>query len=247
MLSVQHLSVSYHKPVFTDVTMDFEQKIYGIQGGSGSGKSTFIKAVLGLIPYKGQVLYNGKELKKPKDRHGFQVIFQNPFYSFNPQKTIRSAFVEMLRLHPPTNEQALEPPQNEYICRTTNHGWFTEGLSRRYFHNRTASSRQAAVLSRYLEPTGLPESVLDKYPHAFSGGELQRLALARALAGNPEVLILDEPTSALDVITQKKLLDDMLPLLSGKTVLFISHDTRVIGYCADETLMLKEPRIALQA
>ena len=205
MLSIQHLSVSYNKPVLTDITIDFEQKIYGIQGESGSGKSTFIKAILGLIPYKGQVLYNGRELKKPKDRHGFQVIFQNPFYSFNPQKTIRSAFVEMLRWN------ARKQVDFDY---------------------------KEVALRHYLKPTGLPELVLDKYPSAFSGGELQRLAVARALAGNPQVLILDEPTSALDVITQKKLLDDMLPLLKGKTVLLISHDTRVINYCTDKVITL---------
>ena len=205
MLSIRHLSVSYNKPVLTDITIDFDQKIYGIQGESGSGKSTFIKAILGLIPYKGQVLYNGKELKKPKDRHGFQVIFQNPFYSFNPQKTIRIAFVEMLRWN------ARKQVDFDY---------------------------KEAALRHYLKPTGLPESVLDKYPSAFSGGELQRLAVARALAGNPQVLILDEPTSALDVITQKKILDDMLPLLKGKTVLLISHDTRVINYCTDKVITL---------
>ena len=243
MLSIRHLSVSYNKPVLTDITIDFEQKIYGIQGESGSGKSTFIKAILGLIPYKGQVLYNGKELKNPKDRHGFQVIFQNPFYSFNPQKTIRSAFTEMLRWHSPANEPASEPLQNGHICRTTSPGGVAERLSRRYFRNQTPSYQQAAVLSRYLEPTGLPESVLDKYPAAFSGGELQRLAVARALAGKPQVLILDEPTSALDVITQKKLLDDMLPLLKGKTVLLISHDTRVITYCTDEMITLQNQRL----
>lgn len=205
MLSIRHLSVSYNKPVLTDITIDFDQKIYGIQGESGSGKSTFIKAILGLIPYKGQVLYNGKELKKPKDRHRFQVIFQNPFYSFNPQKTIRSAFVEMLRWN------ARKQVDFDY---------------------------KEVALRHYLKPTGLPELVLDKYPSAFSGGELQRLAVARALAGNPQVLILDEPTSALDVITQKKLLDDMLPLLKGKTVLLISHDTRVINYCTDKVITL---------
>lgn len=215
MLSIRHLSAGYHKPVLTDISIDFEQKIYGIQGESGSGKSTFIKAVLGLIPYSGQVFYNGKELKNPKDRHGFQVIFQNPFYSFNPQKTIRSAFKEMLRWNARRSEQRAPVPQDE-------------------------------LLRRCVRLTGLPESVLDKYPSAFSGGELQRLAVARALAGNPQVLILDEPTSALDVITQKKLLDDMLPLLKGKTVLLISHDVRVSNYCADETLVLQAQQLVLQ-
>ena len=210
MLSIRHLSVSYNKPVLTDITIDFDQKIYGIQGESGSGKSTFIKAILGLIPYKGQVLCNGRELKKPKDRHGFQVIFQNPFYSFNPQKTIRSVFVEMLRWN------ARKQVDFDY---------------------------KEVALRHYLKPTGLPESVLDKYPSAFSGGELQRLAVARALAGNPQVLILDEPTSALDVITQKKLLDDMLPLLKDKIVLLISHDTRVINYCTDKVITLHNQQL----
>lgn len=231
MLSVRHLSVSYHKPVLTDITIDFEQKIYGIQGESGSGKSTFIKAILGLIPYRGQVLYNGRELKKTKDRRGFQVIFQNPFYSFNPQKTIRSAFEEMLHWNVRTGVQPASRQLHELFCRNESHGTYCK---------QDGFDQKEDSLRRCLEPTGLPESVLDKYPSAFSGGELQRLAVARALAGNPQVLILDEPTSALDVITQKKLLDDMRPLLKHKTVLLISHDTRVISYCADEMITLQK-------
>ena len=182
------------------------------------------------------MLYNGKELKKPKDRRGFQVIFQTPFYSFNPQKTIRSAFDEMLRWN--SHTPASSAQQSE-VLRNNGDG--------RHRCKQTCIEQRNEIIRRCLKPTGLPESALDKYPHAFSGGELQRLALARALAGNPQVLILDEPTSALEVLTQKKLLDDMLPLLSGKTVLLISHDVRVISYCADETLMLQGQRLTLQA
>ena len=71
------------------------------------------------------------------------------------------------------------------------------------------------------------------------------LAVARALAARPQVLILDEPTSALDAIRQQKLLDDMLPLLKDKTVLLISHDTRVINYYADEMTMLHNQQLVL--
>ncbi|MGP1438804.1 MAG: ATP-binding cassette domain-containing protein [Treponema sp.] len=72
--------------MFSNVSIDFERKIYGIEGESGIGKSTFIKAILGLIKYEGSIFYNGKELKKTKDRKAFQVVFQNPFFSFNPEK-----------------------------------------------------------------------------------------------------------------------------------------------------------------
>ena len=70
-------------------------------------------------------------------------------------------------------------------------------------------------------------------------------AVARALAGSPQVLILDEPTSALDAIRQQKLLDDMLPLLKDKTVLLISHDTCVINYCAGGMIMLHNQQLVL--
>ena len=78
---------------------------------------------------------------------------------------------------------------------------------------------------------------MDKYPSELSGGELQRLSIARALAGNPEVFILDEPTSALDVENQKKILD-ILKEIKDVTIIFISHDMNVLKYLSDEILVL---------
>lgn len=200
MLEVKNLSVEYTKPILLNVNLKFGKAVYGIQGESGCGKSSFIKAVLGLIPYRGLVIFEERELRKPKDRKGFQIIFQNPFCSFNPQKKIKHSFYEIFKLNNIKNTQD--------------------------------------SIHKYLSLIALPTSVLEKYPKEFSGGELQRLAIARALSGEPQVLILDEPTSALDVLTQKKILDDLIPLLKNKTVLFISHDKKVVSYCSNQILFL---------
>ena len=84
---------------------------------------------------------------------------------------------------------------------------------------------------------GINPEFMDKYPSELSGGELQRLSIARALAGNPEVFILDEPTSALDVENQKKILD-ILKEIKDVTIIFISHDMNVLKYLSDEILVL---------
>lgn len=87
------------------------------------------------------------------------------------------------------------------------------------------------------EKVGINPEFMDKYPSELSGGELQRLSIARALAGNPEVFILDEPTSALDVENQKKILD-ILKEIKDVTIIFISHDMNVLKYLSDEILVL---------
>lgn len=197
MLEIRKLSVSYERKVLDDVNLVFHPKIYGILGQSGSGKSTLMKAVLGLIPYEGEIYLDQKLLLKPADRKGFQVVFQNPFNSFNPRRKIRKAFEEILSLNSST-----------------------------------------ITTEEILEGIGLPLAFLDKYPDELSGGELQRMALGRALVGEPKVLILDEPTSALDVSTQKEILDLILKFSRGICVLFITHDPRVIQYVGGEVIDL---------
>lgn len=193
MLEIKNLTVKYEKTVLENVNLKLDKKIYGLMGMTGSGKTTFIKAVLGLIKYEGEILLNGKLLDI---RRRFQVVFQNPFNSFDPKRSIGFSISEIIRLN------------------NTNY-----------------------KLDELAEKVGINPEFMDKYPSELSGGELQRLSIARALAGNPKVFILDEPTSALDVENQKKILD-ILKEIKDVTIIFISHDMNVLKYLSDEILVL---------
>lgn len=200
-LKVENLKIIRDRVILEEVNLSFGNKIYGIQGDSGSGKSSFIQAILGLIEYEGNIFYNDKLLQKPRDRKGFQIVYQNPFNSFDPTATFKSSFKEMLR-------------------------WNNNSKNIEY----------------YIEKVGLPLDYLNKKPSQLSGGELQRMAIGRAIAGLPEVLLMDEPTSALDVSTQKSILDLILSLVENTCVLFISHDLRVLDYVSDEIYILNEKK-----
>ena len=193
MLEIKNLTVKYEKTILENVNLKLDKKIYGLMGMTGSGKTTFIKAVLGLIKYEGEILLNGNLLDA---RKGFQVVFQNPFNSFDPKRSIGFSISEIIRLN------------------GTNY-----------------------KLDEMAEKVGINPEFMDKYPSELSGGELQRLSIARALAGNPEVFILDEPTSALDVENQKKILD-ILKEIKDVIIIFISHDMNVLKYISDEILVL---------
>lgn len=193
MLEIKNLTVKYEKTILENVNLKLDKKIYGLMGMTGSGKTTFIKAVLGLIKYEGEILLNRNLLDV---RRRFQVVFQNPFNSFDPKRSIGFSISEIIRLN------------------NTNY-----------------------KLDELAEKVGINPEFMDKYPSELSGGELQRLSIARALAGNPEVFILDEPTSALDVENQKKILD-ILKEIKDVTIIFISHDMNVLKYLSDEILVL---------
>ena len=193
MLEIKNLTVKYEKTILENINLKLDKKIYGLMGMTGSGKTTFIKAVLGLIKYEGEILLNRNLLDV---RRRFQVVFQNPFNSFDPKRSIGFSISEIIRLN------------------NTNY-----------------------KLDELAKKVGINPEFMDKYPSELSGGELQRLSIARALAGNPEVFILDEPTSALDVENQKKILD-ILKEIKDVTIIFISHDMNVLKYLSDDILVL---------
>jgi microcin C transport system ATP-binding protein len=111
----------------------------------------------------------------------------------------------------------------------------------------TADERRARV-GRALEDTGIDPATMDRYPHEFSGGQRQRIAIARALALDPEVIVLDEPTSALDRSVQAQIVELLLDLQGkrGLSYLFISHDLKVVKALASQIIVLRDGRIVEQ-
>jgi peptide/nickel transport system ATP-binding protein len=100
-------------------------------------------------------------------------------------------------------------------------------------------------LHRLMDQVGLRQDALGRFPHEFSGGQRQRLAIARALAVEPKVLVCDEPTSALDVSVQAQILNLLKQLQAerGLAYLFITHNIGVVAYLADEVAVMRRGRI----
>ncbi|GIL00536.1 MAG: ABC transporter ATP-binding protein [Alphaproteobacteria bacterium] len=183
---------------------------FGLVGESGCGKSTLARLVVGLYdPTEGAVSLGGVNLT------GLRA--QGRLGEANSK-------VQMIFQDP---YSSLNPrwKVGEIIAEPIR----MHGLA----EDESAIRRSVVAL---LEQVGLSGADARKYPHEFSGGQRQRISIARALAGEPELLICDEPTSALDVSVQSQILNLMCDLRDehGLTMLFISHDLPVIDFIADE-------------
>ncbi len=192
----------------------------GVVGESGSGKSTLALAALGLLPHRGELALGQDRWGRGRAadralRQRVQVVFQDPFSSLSPRMTVEEIVGEGLRVHEP----ALD-----------------------------AGGRRERVRAALAE-VGLDErrfpGLLGRYPHEFSGGQRQRLAIARALVVQPQLLVLDEPTSALDVTIQQQVLAllQRLQREKGLSYLLITHDVDVVRAMAHEVLVMKDGRI----
>ncbi len=192
----------------------------GVIGESGSGKSSLALAALGLHPHKGELQVVGKAwgtnaAANKALRRAVQVVFQDPFSSLSPRMTVEAIVGEGLLVHHP---------------------------------ELNATQRQEKVLAA-LADVGMLESqfpgLLQRYPHEFSGGQRQRLAIARALMVDPQLLVLDEPTSALDVTIQKQVLAllQRLQRERGLSYLLITHDVDVIRAMAHQVMVMKDGEV----
>ncbi|MCB2016244.1 MAG: ABC transporter ATP-binding protein, partial [Hydrogenophaga sp.] len=199
----------------------------GVVGESGSGKSTLALAALGLLPHEGEMRVCGSDWSVASLRHGgkslrrqVQVVFQDPFSSLSPRMTVEQIVGEGLDVHEP----GVDP-----------------GERRR---------RVVDVLTEVglLQPDEDPAGWLERYPHECSGGQRQRLAIARALIVGPTLLVLDEPTSALDVTVQQQVLRllQQLQRERGLGYLLITHDVDVIRAMAHDLLVMKDGAVVEQ-
>jgi len=189
----------------------------GIVGESGSGKSTIAKLVTGLMPAtSGSIRIEGR------DTGGLE---RSEWRSLHAR--VQLVFQDAVASLNPrrTVRRVLAAPLRSLL-----------GMER--------SERDERV-DELLDQVGLDAAVLDRYPHELSGGQAQRIALARALATAPRLILLDEPTSALDVALQNRILDLLRALKDefGLTYVFISHDLAVVARIADNVAVMREGRI----
>jgi oligopeptide transport system ATP-binding protein len=189
----------------------------GLVGESGSGKSTLARLLLRLVrPTTGQVHLGGNDITNLKGaqlrtiRRRMQLVFQDPYSSFDPLATIGSSVGEALRVH-------------------------TE-LGRREREER---------IFELLDQVRLPGTFARRRPRELSGGQLQRAAIARALATEPELLALDEPLSSLDVATQVQMIELLGDLQDRLQIsyLFISHDLNLVQSLSHDVAVMYLGRI----
>ena len=206
------------KPVqaVKDVSLDVGKgECFGLVGESGSGKTTLTRCILRLdVPTTGRILFEGEDLANlgPAALRALRARIQIVFQ--DPYASLNPR----MSVHDIVTEPMLI--HREVL-----------GLN-----SRQRTDRAAELLAL----VGLGAHHLHRYPHEFSGGQRQRIGIARALATNPDLILLDEPTSALDVSVQAQVLNLLCDLQSrlGLTYLFISHDLSVIRYVCDRVALI---------
>ena len=180
---------------------------YGLVGESGCGKSTMGRLIAGLEPPSGGAIeLGGRDLATLKGRDAVRI-----------HRDVQMMFQDSYAAMDPRMriDQILAEPMSI---------------------QKTGNKRQMAErIMEIIEQVGLTEEILDRYPHEFSGGQLQRIGFARSLTLAPDLIVADEPVSALDVSVQAQVLNLMKDLQAelGLSYLFISHDLAVVQYMAD--------------
>jgi peptide/nickel transport system ATP-binding protein len=225
LLAVEHLVVNFPLSrgavvrAVSDVSFSVgEGETLGIVGESGCGKSSTGRAILQLPrPTSGRVFFDGADLTRLPGpqlravRTRLQMIFQDPISSLNPRQRVLDLVGGPLDAHGRSDGGRFSPAERK---------------------ERVAECLEAVGLE--------PRTAMDRRPHEFSGGQCQRINIARALVLRPALLICDEPVSSLDVSIQAQIINllEEMKQRYGLTMLFISHDLAVIKNVSDRVAVM---------
>jgi len=231
VLRVEGLTVDYGVGGGTvhalrDVSLSIQEgEIVGVVGESGSGKSTLALAVSRLlrsppaVQRGGSITFRGSEISQMQPSEidrlrgtGIFMVFQDPFLSLNPLMKVKDQIAEVIAVR---TKRSSSP------------------------YDRSSAEGEAVAHLKTVR-IGDAEDIAERYPHQISGGQIQRVMLAMALAARPQLLVADEPTTALDVTTQAQILA-VLKEIVGTTkmgVLYVTHDLAVAGVICDRMAVL---------
>lgn len=231
MLELKNINVSFRserqdrifghtrQQVLFDVSLTVKDgTCLGILGESGSGKSTMGRVLCGLLkPDSGEAVLDGVSVYASRaGRRNLQNKLSIVFQDYTTSTNPRFRIQDIIG----------------------------EGLTVQERREGEKLDRKAET-SRLLELVGLPADFADRFPHELSGGQLQRVCIARAVACKPEIILFDEAISSLDAHTQVQVMDLLRELKDrlGLTYIFITHDLTSITYLCDDVLFLYQGRV----
>jgi len=220
MLKVEDLSVRYFTKkgvvyAVDNVSLEVRKgEALALVGESGSGKSTLGFAIMRMVPPPGRIV-GGRIILEDRDIMGL---------SEEEMRKLRGSKVSMVFQDPFTTLDPLRRVNDIVAEVMIEHG----------VDEREAKERAAYLLKR----VGIPEKLVDAYPHQLSGGQKQRVAIAAAIAMNPSLLIADEPTTALDVIVQRQIMDLLDEIRRDMGMILITHDIALALERADRICVM---------
>ena len=229
LLKVSNITKSYTekkfwkksvKNVLNDVSFSLKKgKCLGIIGESGSGKSTLGRILTGIENADGGIVeFKGKNIHAKENKYlkrEISIVFQNYVSSVNPRFSVAQIIAEPLIISFQVNKSKIDKKKID------------------------------DEVKKMIKIVGLSEEFLERFPNELSGGQLQRVCIARAIVTKPKFILLDEAVSSLDVSTQVEILDLLQKLKKeyNLSYIFITHDLLTITYICDSVIFFKDGKI----
>ena len=230
-------------------------EIVALVGESGSGKTALCRAVLGLhanhaVIERGQILLAGRDVSALTESEWCalrgrvaSMVFQDPMSAFDPVYPIGAQIAEVLLLHP-ERLAAADPGAGESEAGGKHLLQAGTSILRRRSQRQEQRRRAETAAVALLDKLGFdePQKRARQYPHEFSGGMLQRAAIALAMIAEPQLLIADEPTTALDIETQQEIMRLLREtcVQQSCSMLFVTHDLGLAEQIADRIMVMKD-------